>query len=542
MDPGQDPSDIQHELERRAVDGIFISPGFEDREDVKAPSEAADAHPGDGHEALSNSQEPGKREEGNHEDLEEGFPEVTEHFNSIAEGVADKDGLEGIELWFVRHGESTNNRVVHGWGGLKAVLYPVLVEADPLLTDKGLDIARENGSRLVSAGVNFDLVLCSALMRTMETAYEMFIKTGLTESFKVAPFVSEVPLTWGARVPVSENIPFPRARQIKVLRERHGDNFMKCVDWSLVGGPQGDNLQCLPPGGVRFLRWLNEQKEVLKLVDKPRQAEVVRIVVVTHSRFMRRGLLLRKKPGNSDVWRSTIVNGCDGSLAVCDIQPWYRSSVERKKKRIDRRIDKKRVRAQRKINKLKSHVSELQDKQKNIVQKFAARSEGSNVDEIIETAKDATKGSLDISENMIVGAASEALGDTCSSNTDIQLANPDGDPNLSNHLTNGCENNINTTSSNNKCTSRSSSCCSDSNADSDEVLFEDPKNKLSEKNLKKMSKAMRKLSKKNKRLHQKATKMNNKASNKISKLEAKKEKLDNCNGRIKNQEDSLSFT
>lgn len=170
-----------------------------------------------------------------------------------------------LELWFVRHGESKNNAIISAAGGLGAVMYPVKFQQDPHITKKGLAVARANGQRLVAANAKFDVVLSSAMVRTMETAFYMFVETHLVEKVHVAPFISEVPLVWGG-MPMSENVPLKRQEQINILGKRHGSKLLQGLDFSLVGGPSGDNEQTLPPNGSMFLQWLHKQDIVHELM------------------------------------------------------------------------------------------------------------------------------------------------------------------------------------------------------------------------------------------------------------------------------------
>ncbi|GBG29416.1 Hypothetical Protein FCC1311_056372 [Hondaea fermentalgiana] len=419
------------------------------------------------------------------------FPEAEILWSEPEDGVAHETGLQGVELWFIRHGESINNAILHRWGGLGTVLYPVQFEQDPRLTTKGRAVAAMNGARLVDAELEFDLVLSSAMIRTMQTAHEMFVKSGIVDQFSIVPFMSEIPLSWGG-LPIYENIPRRRSRQIRILRREHGDAFVESIDWSLVGGPEGSNLAGLPPQGSAFLAWLGEQTSVQALVNECRSDQVVRIAVVTHSNLMKRDLQLRRKPGNSDIWMSTIVSNA-GHLELEKIMPWYRGDVERKKVSIDRRISKRRAKAARKLEKYHAYAAEIQARRSLLTRE--ARGRDDDASDSVTSNQRGADAEVEFEEE------TEHDDDDDDDDDEDDVDDDDDDDDTL------------------------------QGDDADEPYVEANEDKDAKHAAKKRAKHFRKLSKKDRKVQEKLHKIERKTSKKVSKLEAKKASLDTYDAR-----------
>jgi len=275
----------------------------------------------------------------------------------------------GVELWFVRHGESKNNALMSAAGGLGTVLYPLKSVQDPYITGKGKKVAMENGERLLAADVSFDLVVSSAMVRTMETSYYMFIQTGIAERVYIVPFISELPLKI-AGVPIYENIPLKREEQIRHLGRHHGSELLNCLDFSLVGGPTGDNQETMPPSGDNFLSWLHGQSLVQNLIEKKQalgdKNSTVRIAVVTHSHFLMKPdtLHLDKKPDNADIWIADLhvmPTGTEGTalLNLTDLRGWYSGRVAQEQQQLAQKIEKTEKKAAKKTEKYQKKLKGL---------------------------------------------------------------------------------------------------------------------------------------------------------------------------------------
>jgi len=274
-----------------------------------------------------------------------------------------------LELWFVRHGESKNNAILNAAGGLGAVMYPLRYQQDPHITEKGVQVARANGQRLFAANARFDLVLSSAMVRTMETAYYMFVEANLIEQVHVVPYISEVPLVWKG-VPIYENMPLKREEQIKILGRRHGSALLDKLDFTLVGGSSGDNEETLPPNGDMFLQWLYKQDIIHHLIAARKageDSEPIRIGVVTHSHLLMKEdmLHLDKRPSNADVWIAKLhVMETDTKpvLALTDLTGWFQEAVEQERERVEKHIGKTEAKAMKKKNKYEQKIEKLQAK------------------------------------------------------------------------------------------------------------------------------------------------------------------------------------
>jgi hypothetical protein len=276
----------------------------------------------------------------------------------------------------VRHGESHNNAILSSMGGLGAVMYPFKFQQDPFITAKGVSVAKTNGARLIEAQASFDLVVCSNMQRTIETAYYMFVATQLTPTLFVVPFISELPLRWGA-IPIYENLPLKRSKQIKNLGRKHGAALLEHLDFSLVGGPLGDNRACLPPSGDNFLAWL-QKSEVLAGLRASKRGQpaapgedrpVVRIAVVTHSHYLMKSdtLHLKSKPSNADIWTANLhvtATGEAGKEILCltDLKGWFRESVAVAKAAVEERLAQVEDKAARRMDRLEAKIEKAEAK------------------------------------------------------------------------------------------------------------------------------------------------------------------------------------
>jgi len=270
-------------------------------------------------------------------------------------------GKKNMQLWFVRHGESHNNAILKAAGGLGTILYPIKHDADPYLTEKGREIAQRNGQLVKAAKINFDLILSSVMVRTMQTAYHMFITTGVADKIYLAPFISETPMSFSG-IKLKENIPLPRLQQIQKLGKLDGSDILDHLDWSLIGGPKGDNEKALPPNGQMFLSWLMDQ-DILKEIEAAHEDddEYIKIAVVTHSHFLKGDTIkLGFKPDNVDIWTAVLHrmdpgDGTEDILTFTDIEGWYQEKVNVKRQEIEKDID---------YNSKKRHVKEKKYKGK----------------------------------------------------------------------------------------------------------------------------------------------------------------------------------
>ena len=239
-------------------------------------------------------------------------------------------------------------------------------------------MASENGQRLLEAAVEFDLCFSSSMVRTMETAYYMFCKTGLISKIFVAPYISEIPLEW-SKIPIYENLPVRRAKQIEKLGKCHGSGILDSISWEMVGGPTGSNEHTMPPSaldhGQRFFHWLYSNPLIQEMLKtKPK----LRVGVVTHSNLLKEILELGAKPANADIWVANLHVMPGGKpedppiLTLADLHPWFQEQVALKQEVIahkivktDHRVQKKIFKYETKLYKLRNGVVEEGDEEKH---------------------------------------------------------------------------------------------------------------------------------------------------------------------------------
>lgn len=85
----------------------------------------------------------------------------------------DKWEHDKTEIWFSRHAESTSNVASKMSDGTD----------DPDLTKKGKEQAKNAGQELKSQGKNFDVIIHTGLIRTIETARIIAEEIGFTGEY-----------------------------------------------------------------------------------------------------------------------------------------------------------------------------------------------------------------------------------------------------------------------------------------------------------------------------------------------------------------------
>lgn len=219
-----------------------------------------------------------------------------------------------IDFYMVRHSESYNNKLLR----IFPPSYLCLFKQDPRLSSNGLKSAKEKGIELKKYNVHFDAVFSSAMIRTMQTARELFYNSNIlneTENIYIAPFVSEISMYCCCECcPLWENIPLEREDQLLYLlaKDKNNNNFHPNFD--LVNGKNGYNRDIVPPSFDEFLIWLARCDEVKDLIFKPYLNNVedktkpFKLALVTHSRLLAKIILqLKNRPKNLDFLKIKLV-------------------------------------------------------------------------------------------------------------------------------------------------------------------------------------------------------------------------------------------
>lgn len=190
-----------------------------------------------------------------------------------------------VRVLFVRHAMSCTNMLHNCCTSLPARRIIPLLYRDPLLTDVGVQQARDQGDRLRTAlqsspmtrttttttapADGVDLVASSTLLRAMETAHFMFPDRRVV----TLPYVSE-------RHNVHENVALSPKEQQAVLREANPSAF-KRLDWRFANDRGRNVSKC-----NAFVPWLGSHLYDLLPTEQGFRRPLT-IVVVTHSTYMR---------------------------------------------------------------------------------------------------------------------------------------------------------------------------------------------------------------------------------------------------------------
>lgn len=190
-----------------------------------------------------------------------------------------------VTIYFVRHGRSCANLQQE-----KNILPKHWLYRDPELSRLGELRSIENGSRLRETfqrdHIDIDAILCSSMLRAMQTAYYMFGMDN-TKPINVVPYVAEKGITL-------DNLPESIEKQ-KIFTKRKGIPVTK-FKFLETKGRYRSNLRS-------FLEWLEKN---INLITKTKTNHI-NLVLVTHSSFMKDSLDLKEKPNNNAVVKKTFI-------------------------------------------------------------------------------------------------------------------------------------------------------------------------------------------------------------------------------------------
>lgn len=171
-----------------------------------------------------------------------------------------------MKFCFVRHAESTNNQIASTKPWHRQWIR--MFRKDPPLTTAGWQMSKK---KKIPNHNKVDIVFCSPLLRSIETARAMFPRKRLV----IAPFLRETQLGAG-NFPDRKHRPKPVMSNVDTRHEQPGSRFKKHMNHSSLH--DFVYLFYLPTYGH------NKRHKY--------------IAVVTHSHLMQRDLDLQKHPPN----------------------------------------------------------------------------------------------------------------------------------------------------------------------------------------------------------------------------------------------------
>jgi broad specificity phosphatase PhoE len=210
-----------------------------------------------------------------------------------------------VDVYFIRHGESYANASPSGCG---VAVTKQLV--DPLLTRRGIEASFANGRTFradVLGGDAFDVVVCSPLLRTAETAY-YFCGVLASVPIVVAPFLRE-PEAKGrgrGRTLQAPNRRLALAEQDALLRHRGYDGTLMA---RLVRDRLKLQADAQPASLAHFLTWLALYLASTDQLTTARRRPL-RVAAFTHGRVLKREVLRRKgvpSPRNNEAFAMRVV-------------------------------------------------------------------------------------------------------------------------------------------------------------------------------------------------------------------------------------------
>ena len=178
-----------------------------------------------------------------------------------------------ITLYMIRHGLSCCNVLHHK--ELRLAMFNLL-HKDPYLSNKGVHQSLKCQAFLKSKNVNVDVVLCSSLIRAIETAVYMFPENRV----EIAPYICEERCSL-------ENTPYETKRQ-KDRLQKHVEGYERVKHCKQTKGLSDTNLK-------EFIKYITENYDTS-----------LRIAVVTHSNFLMKILKTNERMNNNSIFKVVI--------------------------------------------------------------------------------------------------------------------------------------------------------------------------------------------------------------------------------------------
>lgn len=180
------------------------------------------------------------------------------------------------QLCWIRHAYSCANHLAQN-PLMKPFLY---FTPDAILTDTGVEQAKRLNQVLKRKKAHFDILVCSTLRRSLETALFAFDGVG-PRIIYVVPYVNEEPIKWGGSLGFNRfNVPVGLEESQQYWEEMRHLFPNTVVDFSLVNE---ENMGALPDY-PRFATQVLPQ--LYAIVGKPK----FRVGIVSHSMFIMKHL------------------------------------------------------------------------------------------------------------------------------------------------------------------------------------------------------------------------------------------------------------
>ena len=187
------------------------------------------------------------------------------------------DKIDQVNVYFMRHGFSCANaasRYSTHFGSALTTLF----KRDPPLTEWGASMNKSDRSlvRLINK-IEPDIVICSPLLRAIETAYWSTRNTKYKGKIYVVPFIGEIPNKLATNKP----------RTIITQKERLKSLSVKLskIDFSYVKPGYREINGYFTPSYRNFIKWLQSQ-----LFTFNHTGRVLKVIAVSHGTFLRRSL------------------------------------------------------------------------------------------------------------------------------------------------------------------------------------------------------------------------------------------------------------
>ena len=231
-----------------------------------------------------------------------------------------KPSKNTVNFYFIRHGQSEHN--------VRNSMTTYMSEKDPLLSELGILTGLKKGKEAKhDKKINPDLILSSPLLRSIQTAYYMFIYDNIdieNKKIHIVPYVCEIDPTLPNKIMETNH---PEAiEQQDIILENHfekkritKDKRPEIIRDTKAYTPQNYNKK---NSFSKFINWFfNESNFRMNIYNG------LNVVVVTHSNLMKREFGLQEKPKNNAIIHIPISyeNG-----KVMEITQKYLKNMEKK--------------------------------------------------------------------------------------------------------------------------------------------------------------------------------------------------------------------
>lgn len=191
----------------------------------------------------------------------------------------EENPIEQVKVYFMRHGFSCANAATR-FSNHFASAATTLLNKDPPLTQWGQMQNREDAHLIhLLNEIQPDAVLCSPLLRAIETAYWSTRGTSYKGKIYVIPYVGETPSA------IPTNNPRSIARQKEKLKKL-GINVNK-IDYTYVMPKTTHADGYSNPSYRKFMNFLESN---LFTFNKQKRTPTLNLIVVSHGSFLNRSL------------------------------------------------------------------------------------------------------------------------------------------------------------------------------------------------------------------------------------------------------------